>query len=107
MKDDKKDDRCDGSDVAFLGPPAPGGGVHVLRHKSDHSLETGVLKPLEDGKPIYGEIVQMRPRENGLGYDVLPLEEADPSSGPAMVNNRAYRDGWDTIFGKKAKPGEA
>lgn len=105
---DKKDGQCDESDVAFLGPPAPGGGVHVLRHRSDHSMETGVLRPLEDGRPIHGEIVQIRKRENGPGFDVLPPEDAlAGQGGPPMVNSQAYKDGWDTIFGKKTPAGEA
>jgi len=99
MADDKKDTWCDGSDIAFLGSPAPGGGVHVLRHKSDHSVETGVLKPLEDGKPIYVEIVRIRKREDGPGYDILQLEDtASGSCGPPIVNSKAYRKGWDATF---------
>ena len=104
MDDEKKG--CDGSDIALLGPPAEDGGIHVLRHRPDHSIETGVLKPLRDGHPLYGEIVQMTPREDGLGYDVVPIEI--PGQGPAMVNNKAYRDGWDTVFNKtKTVVGEA
>lgn len=109
--DDKDDSGCgDGEDFAVLGPPADGGGQYVLRHLSDCSWQAGVLRPLEDGKPVHGEIVCLRPREDGgPGYAVESVNAGGKTSGsgPAMVNSKAFRDGWDGIFGKKVAVGEA
>lgn len=55
----------------------------------------------------------------GIGVAVLPCSEAPPDykhapdctrtkrDGPAKVTTDAYRDGWDTIFGKKTPIGQA
>lgn len=91
-----------GDDFAILGPETAGG-VHVARHYPDHSWRTGVFRPLTEGEPVYGEVVCLEPRDDGT-YSVQPAESG---SGPAMVNNKAFRDGWDGIFGKKAPVGEA
>jgi hypothetical protein len=105
-----EDDDGKSDDFAILGPPADGGGNHVLRHRPDCSWEAGIVKPLEDGKPINGELVYLRPREDGgPGYAVESIDAGLPvrPSGPSMVNSRAFRDGWDGIFGHRAPAGEA
>lgn len=102
------------TDVVLLGPPtADGNGVHILRAR-DQRLETGELRALVEGRPIAGEIVTLKPREsNPRICDVTASYAPEPSTaltqkGPAKVANRAYRDGWDEIFGPKSKtPGPA
>ncbi len=100
-------------DVVLLGPPtADGGGVHVIRAR-DERIETGELRALQDGRPIVGDIVTLRPREaNPRVCDVT--ESYSPKGaqlghkGPANVASNAYREGWDEIFGEKPKaPGPA
>jgi hypothetical protein len=50
-------------DVVLLGPPLPDGeGAAVLRKRGDR-VEVGAVRPAEEGKPVYGEIVRLRPRE--------------------------------------------
>ena len=100
-------------DVVLLGPPtADGGGVHVIRAR-DERIETGELRALQEGRPIVGDIVTLKPREaNPRVCDVTESYTA-PSvraaqlghKGPAKVATNAYREGWDEIFGEKPKTG--
>jgi hypothetical protein len=106
-------------DVVLLGPPtADGAGLHVIRAR-DERLEAGELRALEEGKPIVGEIVTLKPREeNGRVCDVTdsytpppptPAHAANTEAqlahkGPAKVASPAYREGWDEIFGAKKTP---
>lgn len=99
-----EEDKKTGEDVAFLGPPAEGGGVHVVRHRPDHTWEAGVLRDVEDGRPLHGELVRLTQRD-GPGYSVETLHGR--GEGPAMVNSQAYKDGWENIFGQKVPAGEA
>ncbi len=92
----------------LLGPPtADGGGVHVIRAR-DERIETGELRALQQGRPIVGDIVTLRPREsNPRVCDVTDSFSAPTAQlghkGPAKVATNAYRDGWDEIFGEKPK----
>ncbi len=102
----------------LLGPPtADGAGVHVIRAREER-IEAGELRPLQEGKPIAGEIVTLKPRDAnprvcdvtesyapaGMQSTSLPLGH----KGPAKVATDAYREGWDEIFGPKPKtPGPA
>jgi hypothetical protein len=106
-------------DVVLLGPPtADGAGLHVIRAR-DERLEAGELRAFEEGKPITGEIVTLKPREeNARVCDVTDSYAPPPPpptahaahagaqlahKGPAKVASPAYRDGWDEIFGAKKK----
>ena len=108
------------TDVVILGPPtADGAGLHVIRARSDvgtHRIETGELRPLQEGRPIVGEIVTLKPREaNPQLCDVTdsfapsaPHKAQLGHKGPAKVATQAYREGWDEIFGTKpTTPGPA
>jgi hypothetical protein len=96
------------TDIVLLGPAtADGGGVHVLRARAER-LERGELRPLQEGRPVTGEIVTLAPREgNPRVCDVkesyAPLAP-HKGKGPAKVATSAYRSGWDEIFGDKPTP---
>ncbi len=89
-----------------------GRGLSVIRQRDDQ-VETGALRPLEQGKPIHGEVVTLEPRkEFPLLCDVkveveAPAEkhsEARPArSGPAQVASDRYRKNWDTIWKNRDK----
>jgi hypothetical protein len=101
------------SDVVLIGPPtADGGGVHVLRARNER-IEAGELRGVQEGKPLTGEIVTLKPRDgNARICDVTdsyvsPAQVTAPAlghKGPARVATAAYRDGWDSIFGAKSTP---
>lgn len=96
-------------------------GLHILRRRSgDAPVETGVLRPLQEGKPIEGEVVSLkRRRDLPLVYDVKTEleaartagedgqaraddggEELRAGEGPAQVATSAYRRGWEAIWGR-------
>lgn len=93
-------------DVVLLGPPtADGGGVHVLRAREER-LEAGELRPVEQGKPLQGEIVSLAPRkDNPRICDVKDsYETGAKAKGPAQVATKAYRDNWDEVFAQRPAP---
>ena len=84
-----------------------GDGYQVLRRRPDRAVEFGTIRPLKEGRPIDGEVVTLRPREDvPFVYDVK-TELADPraaerrltSEGPAQIATEKYRRGWDAIWG--------
>lgn len=93
-------------DVVLLGPPtADGGGVHVLRARKDQ-LEAGELRPVQEGKPLSGELLSLAPRKDNpriLDVKGSYVQNALPSlKGPAQVATKAYRDNWDEVFSSGA-----
>ncbi|MEB2311012.1 MAG: hypothetical protein OZ921_10260 [Sorangiineae bacterium] len=94
--------------VIVHGRTDDGKGLRVLRLREDR-VETGAVLPLEDGKPIQGEVVRLRPRaELPLVCDVesvLPapaaareVPAAAARKGPAQVSSDRYRANWDAIW---------
>ena len=83
-------------------------GVHILRRRDEHApLEAGLLQPLVEGKPISGELISMKQREDiPFLYDVkseLPAPETRTTPGPSQVATDSYRKGWDAIFGGRQR----
>lgn len=91
------DQQCPGIDsVCPLGVVMPDGSVPVIRHTASHGYQMGELRPLKDGKPIHGAIVEVAVK-SGQWCPMKPV--ISPSNGPIMVNSAEYRDGWTNIFG--------
>jgi hypothetical protein len=79
----------------------------------------GELRPLQEGRPIHGEVLQLKPRQDApwvCDVDVTvpapaPREASSPPAlpapsrhGPAQVATPTYRDNWDRIFTSKKSP---
>lgn len=92
-------------------------GLRVLRARAD-KLELGEVRPLEQGKPILGDVVKLEPRP---GFPLLcdvktefrspgpALEDRAPvrtHPGPAQVSTDAYRSNWDAIWSRRRSPEE-
>jgi hypothetical protein len=95
-------------DFVVLGPKtSDGAGVGVLRFR-EGQVETGVVRPMEHGKPIVGEVVSLKPRpELPVVCDVKVELDASPKAasrgGPPQVATDKYRRGWDAIYKRKKK----
>lgn len=84
--------------------------MHILRKRSNR-LEAGVVTPLEEGKPIQGELVTLKPRGQSPLCDVevhyAPAsgssETGSELTGPAQVATDAYRQNWDAIWKRRKK----
>jgi len=78
------------------------GGQPVIFER-DGQINAGVLKPLEEGKPIdeEGELVEVKTNGRLAIMKSHGRVGRATSQGPAMVNDKSYKDGWDRIFGKK------
>ena len=86
-------------------------GYRILRHRrASDEIELGSIVPLEEGRPIQGEVVSLTRREDvPFLYDVeteLPdpvnRERRPVSQGPAQVATEDYRRGWEAIWGHSA-----
>jgi hypothetical protein len=108
------DDTRDGSDIAFIQGKTPDGeGLRVIRKRKER-IELAHVRPLEQGVPITGEVVSLRPRpEFPLLCDVKVELQAPPpadvaarnlSGGPAQVATDRYRENWDKIWKQKREP---
>lgn len=110
------------------GPTEDGGGVHVVRARPER-LELGTMRPLEEGRPIDGEVVRVNPHPSApYLYEVEtefvpPRKDVDagvsepkaaeasgvtPSparrpAGPPQVASEAYRKNWDVIWDRSTK----
>lgn len=78
------------------------GALKVLRKKGDE-LSAGELRPLEEGKPITGDILRLKPRpELPLLCDVQEeITVPRRTAGPPQVATDRYRAGWDALWGDK------
>lgn len=99
-------------DVVFVHSPTESrGGYRVIRKREDR-IEIGEIRALEEGRPVHGDLVRLRPRQDHESlFDVEVLMETpraaeDPArTGPAQVATDAYRTNWEAIFGRRG--GEA
>lgn len=94
----------EGRDVVFVYGKSEDGDYGVVR-KRDEMLELGRIRPMKEGQPIHGEVVNLKPRRDSPQlFDVDVLHDPRPEgarSGPAQVATRAYRENWDQVFGGK------
>jgi hypothetical protein len=98
-------------DVVFVhGPAESGEGVRVIR-KRQATLELGEIRPVKDGRPLSGELVKLKPREESERlFDVEVVasrqeiaEMTRGHAGPAQVATDAYRENWEAVFGRPNK----
>jgi len=106
-------------DVVLVQGRSPDGkGLSVIRQHNER-LERGFVMPLEQGKPIHGEVVTLRPRpEFPLLCDVhvecsAPTATTGVTSdcravakGPGQVATAQYRTNWDRIFDQSSNSRE-
>ena len=84
-------------------------GLHILRRRSDDGpIEAGIVQPLVEGKPITGEVIAMKRRDDvpflfDVETQVASRADAAESNGPAQVATDSYRRGWDAIWGRAAR----
>jgi len=99
-----KDDKKEPSEHVgiILGECETHEGQHVLFER-DGAVALGTLRPFEEGKPLDPNV------------ELVEIQQAGPftllrnhgrvgratSQGPAMVNSKAFKTGWDQIFGAK------
>jgi hypothetical protein len=102
--------RTSGDDVALICRVSEDRrSADILRRRGDQ-LELGTVRPLEEGKPISGEVVRLRPRPQApFVCDVEVQFDGRPSqpsqlSGPPQVASERYRRGWDAIYKARTEP---
>lgn len=101
-------------DVALVcGVSDDGRGLDIIRRRGER-LEAGTVRRLEQGKPIHGEVVRLKPREQfpmicDVEVEMPAPGEASASTAttgrPAQVATETYRKNWDAIYGRSKKPG--
>ena len=99
----KPESKRGGSDVVLVyGQSEDGKGYGVLRQRGSE-VQVGTMRRLGQGKPIHGEVIRLKPREDSpVLFDVEVQHDARPPSGrPAKVATDQYRKGWESIWSKK------
>jgi hypothetical protein len=99
-------------DLALVfGPTEDGRGVNMLRRRvGSPYVEAGTLRPLEEGRAITGEVVNLEQRpEAPFLFDCETDEELSTTrspaqAGPPQVATDEYRRGWDAIWGSRPRP---
>jgi hypothetical protein len=93
---DEKDELCVG--------PVCGHGERLAYRRRDGEIETGVVRELEDGRPLPegAELVQMNippgcDGECGGWHSATTVYR----NGPAQVATPKYREGYDRVFSKQ------
>jgi hypothetical protein len=91
--------------VFVYGKSEDGRSYGVIRRRGSE-VQAGTMRPLEEGKPIHGEVVRLKPREESPAlFDVeVQHEGADGArtrGRPAKVASDQYRRGWESIWSKK------
>ena len=97
MRSEKSDDL-----VFVYGKSDDGESYDVLRRRGE-GIEAGQVRPLDEGKPIHGEVVRLKPREDSPAlFDVEVHHDGRVSTGrPAKVASDRYRRGWESIWAEK------
>lgn len=87
--------------VLVYGRSDDGKAYEVLRQRGPE-IEVGRVRPLEEGKPIHGEVVRLKPRdESPVLFDVeVQHDTREPTGRPAKVATEQYRKGWESIWAK-------
>jgi hypothetical protein len=91
--------------VFVYGKSDDGQSFGVIRQRGSE-LQAGTMRPLEEGKPIHGEVVRLKPRkESPALFDVEvqhdSVDGARTRGRPAKVASDQYRRGWESIWAKK------
>jgi hypothetical protein len=93
--------------VLIHGRTEDGAGLRGIRSRPGR-LEATELRPAQEGRPLDGELVRLHQRkESPLLCDVeVQFDTGEVRSGhegPARVANAAYRENWETAFGRHKK----
>ncbi len=79
-----------------------------------------IERELDDGAKVYSRVIQREAAEarddlpetaelieaERVGGDEYRVTRAEPYNGPSWASNRAYRSGWDTVFGEPKRDTE-
>lgn len=98
--------RENAEDVVWVHSQSPDGEALNVVRKRGEELSIGQVRKAVEGKPLLGELVSLRPREDAPRlFDVEVLHEARSAraEGPANVSTPAYREGWAEVFGPKRR----
>lgn len=93
-------------DVALLYSQSEDGRSYGMLRRRKDEIQVGTLRALEEGKPIHGEVVSLRPRpDSPVLFDVETehtMTTGHKTSGPPKIATREYREGWDSIWSEKS-----
>ena len=91
-----------GDVVLVFGKSDDGKGYTVLRQRGAE-IEAGTVRRPDEGKPIHGELIRLKRREDSpVLFDVQVDFAGRTSTGrPAKVATDRYRRGWESIWAKK------
>ncbi len=88
--------------MLVYGKSEDGKSYDVLRRRGE-GIEAGRIRLLDEGKPIHGEVVRLKPRDDSaMLFEVEVYHDARPATGrPPKVASERYRRGWESIWAEK------
>ena len=95
-------------DIVLPGQPLPSGEIPLLKIREDGTPESASLFcPLEEGTPLppSGDLTELHPIPGTPLAELVHTgsygkkSKKVPHKGPPRVSTRAYREGWDRVFG--------
>lgn len=92
-------------DWAILGPSTKNGNLAIIANDSEKRIEIGEFRVVPKGKSLNmmgGDVIRLTGRKNDNKLDVEYLYKSTKtdSQGPPLISSEAYRDGWESIWGK-------
>jgi hypothetical protein len=90
--------------VLVYGKSEDGQRYGVIRQRGAE-IQAGTMRPLEEGKPIVGEVVRLKPRKESPALFDVEVQHAGPSlrGRPAKVASDEYRRGWESIWSNRQR----
>ena len=100
---DEKNPSCPAGDELQAGPDLGDGSRPFVRHTADHKIVVGIMTPAQEGQPIMAQgafaLEQIEGTTDRFRVEEVPTTGSG-TKGPAKVNSRAFRENFDSIFGK-------
>jgi hypothetical protein len=101
----RKKSTSDDRDLVWVCARSEDGNQYGVVRQRGTEVQAGVIRPLTEGKPIQGEVVRLRPRDDSpVLFDVEVQHAPDrTAAGPPHVSTESYRRGWESIWASKPR----
>ncbi len=90
--------KCDFGDTIVPLGIDDDGGLHDIRHHSDHSISSGIVREVKEGRPIHGELIHAQRSEEHPSVLNVKTSYKNETSGPPKVTSDEFRKNWAKTF---------
>lgn len=99
----RKKSTSDDRDLMLVYARSEDGNQYGVLRQRGAEVQAGLMRPLTEGKPIHGEVVRLRPRDDSPVLFDVEVQHAPgrAAAGPPRVSTESYRKGWESIWASK------